>query len=376
MIRERVMKKYLKKFKKPRRSSSRRKDRGSEAIPASAVPRITNDTVAEHREEVLSTARKYIYPLQHSKHKIVIFTVSIVLATLVAFFTYCTLALYRFQSTSTFIYKATQVIPFPIARTGGSFIAYENYLFEIRRYKHYYETQQKLDFESESGQQQLSEYKRRALDKVINDAYIKKVAKEKKISVSDQEVEDQITLLRNQDRLGSSDEVLEDVLKEYFGWSRTDLKRSVREQLLQQKVLSALDTDTQGRADAVLAELNAGTPFADLAKKYSDDVTTKDNGGDFGFAIERSNRDLTPQTIEAIFKLQPGQASGIVNTGAALEIFRLTELQEDKAKAAHIVFNFKDINEYINNLKDKQPTRTYITMPEPQASPQAAPPAQ
>lgn len=364
------MKKYLKKFKRSR--NRRSKPEASSAIPNSAMPRITNDTVAEHREEVLSTARKYIYPLQHSKHKIVIFTVSIVLVTLVAFFTYCTLSLYRFQSTSTFLYKATQVIPFPIARTGGSFIAYENYLFEVRRYKHYYETQQKLDFDSESGQQQLSEYKRRALDKVINDAYIKKVAKEKKLSVSDQEVEDQITLLRNQDRLGSSDEMLEDVLKEYFGWSRNDLKRSVREQLLQQKVLSALDTDTQGRAEAVLTELNNGAPFADMAKQHSDEVTTKDNGGDFGFVIERSNRDLSPQTIEAIFKLQPGQFSGIVNTGSALEIFRLLELQDGKAKAAHIVFNFKDINEYLNNLKDEQPTRTYITMPEPQA-PDAAP---
>ena len=41
----------------------------SEAI--SNVPRITNDTVADHREDVLSSARKYIYPLQHSKHSIV-----------------------------------------------------------------------------------------------------------------------------------------------------------------------------------------------------------------------------------------------------------------------------------------------------------------
>jgi len=363
------MKKYLKKFSKP--SIKRRKNKKQEAIPNSAMPRITNDTVAEHREEVLSSARKYIYPLQHSKHKIVLFTVSIVLATLVAFFTYCTLALYRFHSTSTFIYKATQVIPFPIARTGGSFIAYENYLFEVRRYRHYYETQQKLDFNSESGQQQLDEYKSRALEKVVNDAYIKKIAKQKKISVSDREVEDQITLLRNQDRLGSSEEVLEDVLKEYFDWSRSDLKRSVREQLLQQKVLAALDTDTQGRAEAALAQINNGGDFAAIAKASSDDLTTKDNGGDFGFAIEKSNRDLTPQTIDAIFRLQPGQVSGIINTGNGLEIFKLNELQEGKAKTSHIVFNFKDLNEFLNNLKADQPTRTYIKMPEPQGDAQA-----
>jgi hypothetical protein len=235
------MKKFSKKFKRPRL----KKQTKPEAIPASAVPRITNDTVAEHREEVLSSARKYIYPLQHSKHKIVILTISIVLATLVGFFTYCTVALYRLQSTSTFLYKATQVVPFPIARQGGRFIAYENYLFEVRRYQHYYENQQKLDFNSDVGKQQLDEYKRRALDKVINDAYIKKIAKEKGITVSDREVEDQITLLRDQERLGSSDDVLEDVLREYFGWSRDDFKRYARDNLLQQKVHEALDTDAQ-----------------------------------------------------------------------------------------------------------------------------------
>ena len=35
------------------------------------VPKITDETVADHREQVLSTARKYIYPLQHSRKRIV-----------------------------------------------------------------------------------------------------------------------------------------------------------------------------------------------------------------------------------------------------------------------------------------------------------------
>lgn len=362
------MKKISKKFKRPRFKKK------SEAIPSSAIPKITNDTVAEHREEVLSSARKYIYPLQHSKHKIVVLTISIVLATFIAFFSYCIMALYRIQSTSTFLYKATQVIPFPIARQGGRFIAYENYLFEVRRYKHYYENQQKLDFNTDYGQQQLVEYKRRALEKVINDAYIKQIAKEKNITVSDREIEDQITLLRNQERLGGSDDVLDDVLREYFGWNKTDFKRYARENLLQQKVLASLDIDTEGRAKSAMAEINSGKDFAEVAKNYSDEVTTKDNGGVYGFLIEKSNRDITPQTLDAIFKLQPGQVSGIVNTGNALEIYKLIEIQEgNKAKVAHIVFNFKDINQFLNDRKEKVKTRTYVSLPEPQANP-ASPP--
>ena len=362
------MKKISKKFRRPRL----KKKAGS--LATSEIPKITNDTVAEHREEVLSSARKYIYPLQHSKHKIVILTITIVLVTFVVFFTYCITALYRFHSTSTFIYKATQVIPFPIARQGDKFIAYENYLFELRRYQHYYENQQKLDFNSDYGKQQLIVAKNRSLTKVINDAYIKQIAKEKKITVSDQEVQDQITLLRNQERLGSSKDVLDDVLKEYFGWDEADFKRYVHGNLLQQKVLASLDVDTQGRANSALAEINKGKDFAEVAKTYSDEVTTKDKGGEYGFLIEKSNRDISPQTIDAIFKLQPGQVSGIVNTGNSLEIYKLIELQDgDKAKVAHIVFNFKDINQYLNDRKDQTKTRAYISLPEPQTDQQASP---
>ena len=44
---------------------------------AENAARITNETVAEHREEVIGKARKYIYPLSHSKHKIIVISISL-----------------------------------------------------------------------------------------------------------------------------------------------------------------------------------------------------------------------------------------------------------------------------------------------------------
>lgn len=338
----------------------------AENEPPKTVPRITSTTVPEHREEVLSSARKLIYPLQHSKHKIVLISVSLVIATLIAFFTYATIALYRLDTTSNFMYKVTQMVPFPIARVGSDFIAYENYLFELRRYMHYYETQQKLDFDSESGQQQLAEFERRALDRVINLAYVKELAKKEGITVSDQEVEAQITLLQEQNRLGNGDQVFDDVLQDYFGWSRADFKRYLEQEILIQKVVAAMDTETQDRAKAAYAELQAGTPFEQVAAKYSDDQSSKANGGDFGFTITKTSRDITPQATDTLFGLEPGQYSGIINTGYSLEIFKLLEKKGDTVRGAHILFNFKDISTYTNDMKEKQPARTYIkTTPAP-----------
>lgn len=325
-----------------------------------SAPRITNETVAEHREQVLKKARKHIIPLAHSKHQVVILTSTLFIVALVSFFTYVTLALYKFQQSSTFLYRVTQVIPFPVARSGGDFISYENYLFELRHYKHYYETQQQLDFNDEQGKQQLEAFEQQARQKVVDDALVRQLAKDNGVTVSDKEVNDQITLVRNQNRLGENDKVFEDVLRDYWGWSVGDFKRSLQQQMLAQKLVAKLDTDTQSRANAALAELQAGADFAATAKKYSDDASTKDTGGEFGFAVDRTNRDLTAQTVSALFALQPGQISGVINTGYTLEIVKNIELQGDRVRGAHIVFNFKDINTYLDALKEKQKTTTYI----------------
>jgi parvulin-like peptidyl-prolyl isomerase len=352
------MKKKLPKIKIPGRRLTKRE--ATLEAPAENVPRITNETVAAHREEVLGKARKYIYPLQHSKHRIVLITSGLFIALVIGFFSYLTLSLYRFQSTSTTMYRVTQVIPFPIARSGGHFIAYENYLFELRHYMHYYETQQKLDFRTDAGQQQLADFKKRALEKVVNDTYVKELARKNGISVSDKELDDQIDTVRQQNRLGSSEQVLEDVLRDFWGWSLQDFRRSLRQELLAQKVVATLDKATTQRAQAALAELKAGADFAATAKKYSDDQASKDAGGEYGYPIDRTNRDLAARTTGTLFDLRPGQYSDLIDTGYSLEILKTIEISGEKVRAAHIVFNFKDISTYINDLKDRQKTRTYL----------------
>lgn len=344
-----------------KRITSKIKSRKSDNEVVEPNRRITNNTVGEHREEVLRKARKYIYPLQHSKHRLVTISISVLLIAIVVFFTYCTLALYKFQSTSGFLYRVTQVIPFPVARSGSDFIAYENYLFEVNHYTHYYKTQQSLDFDSDAGKQQLAEFKKRALDKVINDAYIKKLAEQNGITVSDREVDDQIAIVRDQNRLGSNDKEFQTVLKDFWGWSESDFKRSLKAQLLSQKVVSVLDKDTQARADSAMNKLKSGVDFATLAAEVSDDPTGKTMGGDFGFLIDKSNRDVNPLAVNALFSLKEGEYSEPINVGYGLEIVKNVKIETDgKIKAQHIIFNFKDINEYVNELKDQEKTRVYL----------------
>lgn len=348
------MKKHLKKLSLRRKKASTTESDGQ--------PRITTDTIAEHREEVIGSARKYIYPLQHSKHRILLISTSVLVAGVIGFFAYCTLSLYWLRGNSTFLYRVTQVLPFPVAKAGDDFVAYENYLFELRHYIHYYESQLKLDFNSVAGKAQLDAFQKQALDKVISDTYVKKLAEKYKVSVSDKEISDQIAIVREQNRLGSNDQVFEDVLRNYWGWSVEDFKRSLRSQLLAQKVVATLDTETKQRANSAIDELNAGADFGAVAKKYSDDAATKDAGGDFG-TVDRTNRDLTAQTTETLFSLKPGDYSGIINIGYSLEIVKnIEQVSSTKARGAHILFNFKDVSVYLTDIKQQEKTRTFISL--------------
>lgn len=324
------------------------------------LPRITNETVAEHREEVLSSARKYIYPLSHSKRRVIVITSALLTLAIIGFVAYCLVALYKAQSTSTFTYGVTQVIPFPVAKAGKSWVSYESYLFELRHTIHYYETQQHEDFSTKSGQKHLAELKRQALNQVINDAYTKQLAKQQGITVSTAEVNDEVALVRSQNRLGSNDQVFRSVLSEFWGWTVHDFERELRQQLLAQKVTAKLNTVAETRAQNALQALNSGTDFAVLAKQVSEDASTKANGGDYGTNIDQSNRDIAPQVSNQLFKLPVGKYSGVINAGYGLEIVKVLGVEGNKVHGAHIAFNFEPIGKYIKPLSDKNPTHRYI----------------
>ena len=322
------------------------------------VPQVTTENIAEHREQVLSGARKYIYPLQHSKHRIIIITSTIVAAAIAGFLIYCSIGLYRLYQYNTFVYRVTQVAPFPIAKVGGKYVDYENYLFDLRHYVHYYQSQLQRDFSGED-KQQLINFRKQALQDSIDNTYIKILASQSHISVSTKEVNNRITEVREQNRLGDNNKVFTDVLRDYWGWSINDFKRALKDQILSEKVVAKLDTATTARANAAQAQLKAGTNFSDLAKQVSD-APDKANGGDYGFAITKSNPNVPPQVVDGLFKLKSGQTSGIITGGQTLEIVQVVSNDGTTVTARHISFNLQDISTYIKPLKVKYPTHTYV----------------
>ena len=350
--------KFTPKLKNPLKRRQRAEDRVTEAF--ANVPRITNDTVAEHREEVLAGARKFIYPLQHSRNRVIRISAVLLVTALVAFLSYVGFALYKVQSTSTFIYDVTRVLPLPVAKAGTDWVSYESYLFELKRNMHYYHTQQHINFDTSNGKVQLQRLKTQAMNSVIQTAYVKQLAAPKNISVSDGEVQAQVSLVRSQNRLGSNDRVFKDVLNEFWGWNVADFERELSQQLLTQKVASTLDTTSDAKAASVLVQLQGGADFAVLAATNSDDAATKANGGQYPEAIAKNDHNVPPSLSAAVFNLKTGQISDVISTGYSREIVKIIDTNGTTAHVAHIQFAIKDIGEYLKPLAAKHSSHQYI----------------
>jgi peptidyl-prolyl cis-trans isomerase SurA len=75
--------------------------------------------------------------------------------------------------------------------------------------------------------------------------------------------------------------------------------------------------------------------FADLAKIYSQDPGSKDNGGQY--SINRNDKQWDPTFLAAAFKLKEGQVSPVIKTKFGLHIIQMVSRAGDDAVVRHIL---------------------------------------
>ena len=83
---------------------------------------------------------------------------------------------------------------------------------------------------------------------------------------------------------------------------------------------AAAENAAKAKAEDILKQLQSGAKFADLAKKYSDDPGSKDQGGELPM-MPTSN--LDPAYAKAAMALNPGQTSGLVRSQFGYHIIQL-----------------------------------------------------
>lgn len=83
----------------------------------------------------------------------------------------------------------------------------------------------------------------------------------------------------------------------------------------------------RAEAEKVLAEAKKNKDFTELARKYSQDPSVKENGGDLGY-FTRSR--MTPEFSEAAFKMKPGEISDLVRSPFGFHIIKMEDVHPEK----------------------------------------------
>src|SRR5680860_1756935 len=99
--------------------------------------RITSETIEQHREHILAGGRKFKYPIQYARHKLVINAIIISVVTIVIVLAVGWWQLYPGQNTSDFMYRVTRILPVPVANVDGQPVLYSDYLMRYLSQVHY-----------------------------------------------------------------------------------------------------------------------------------------------------------------------------------------------------------------------------------------------
>ena len=110
-------------------------------------------------------------------------------------------------------------------------------------------------------------------------------------------------------------------------------------------------------AKEVLAKVQAGEDFAELAKKYSNDPAAAKDGGDLGTF---KKADMLPEIGESVAAMKSGEVSPIVMSPAGLHIIKLEEkttatgkpFEEVKDSIEELLYKKKSDERFAQWLKD------------------------
>jgi parvulin-like peptidyl-prolyl isomerase len=114
------------------------------------------------------------------------------------------------------------------------------------------------------------------------------------------------------------------------------------------------------KANAILEELKSGADFVDSVRKYSDDIQTKDKGGDWE---EVSIDAMGPDLRGAFDSFDKGEVSRPVKTPHGLHIFKVVERQDltdDEMKQLREILRQERLQQKLSEYSKKLRGKAYI----------------
>lgn len=272
---------------------------------------------------------------------------------------------------------------------------------EVDTYINFYK-KQSTDGELTQNEEELKTLEANIIDIIVVTRLLEKYAEGKNITVSSEEVDKQIKLIIDS---YSSEEDFEKDLKDK-GIDKKFLENYFKSLMLSSKIFNEVTIDVivtdqevkqyyndnkktlyvvpakvkashilaifpwvednseeteEGREEAlekikmVEDKLKNGVVFEDLARQYSDDRTSGENGGDLGYI---SKGQMIEEFEEALFSLDVGEVSEIVETEYGFHIIKVFDRQEEYIQKFDEAE--ESINTYLLNLHKAEKWEDFI----------------
>jgi len=196
----------------------------------------------------------------------------------------------------------------------------------------YLSQQQSFDPNTKEGRASLIQLRRQVLDWMIDQALIEQAAVRKGIFISQDRVDEETVHLIGDDA-ARFEEWLQANGLTHEGF-KAQLHRELLGAALQEQVVGSLPPAveqvharhilvmSEAEAMEVLIKLHSGESFATLAQQYSQDMGSRDIGGDLGFFPRGV---MLPEIEATAFGLEPGRTSGILKTAFGYHVIEVVE---------------------------------------------------
>jgi hypothetical protein len=323
--------------------------------------RITSDTVAQHRERILAGGRKFKYPIQYARHKLVINAIIISIVSMVVVTIIGWWQLYSAQNTSEFIYSITKVIPVPVATVDGQPVLYSDYLMKYLSSVHYLEQKEQLSLKTDDGKRQIEYIKQQSMQDAIADAYAAKLARSMGITVSNVELQGFLKAQRQSNSGEISEQTYNAVILDYYGWTPDEYNHATGQKLLRQKVAFAMDKGAKNLVSGITTSLkdNSAASFQALVATAPEQSGTKAVYGASGW-VPKDNQD-GGLAIEAA-KLTKTQISSAIKStiGDGYYFIRLLDINDDQVSYEYIKIPLTAFTKSLNSITNTKKVDKYI----------------
>lgn len=337
------------------------KIRRKPVLPESS--RITTETIAQHRERILAGGRRFKYPVQYARHRLVFNAIIITIATLIVLVGVGYWQLYPAQNTSDFMYRVTRVLPVPVAKVDGQPVLYSDYLMKYRSSIHYLVSKERVNLKTEDGKRQSDFVKSQAMDDALADAYAIKLARLNNVTVSDAELQTFLTQQRNSTDGEVSSATYDAVILDYYGWSHSEYQHAMKTKLLRQKVSFVVDTDATAISNIVDATIKAGnTDLRSVTDEVNKTAKVQVVYGALGW-VPKTNQD--GGLAEAASKLTKGQISTVIKstTGEGYYYLKLLDSNDTQVNYEYVHIPLTTFAKMLQKVKDQKLVEEYITIP-------------